>query len=400
MQRRLIASKLSPADPGFLRLARAVRISQAVLATGSVSVPLLGDMGQPMLACAPAILFAMLSMLFLRDQTLIERQITVFMAFAVGALGLITALLLTPMPLAGVIGMPLILSGAVLVQTQGPRAFTIAVLAMFGYYLGVFMHLPGMGQALSVGLLIPALAVTLAMLSLLPDNPLHVGRRALLDVIRYAERILDELDRPRRDVRLLEQQLLRLGDAAIIAEEQLMLSDVRCAEEIALPLANLEAMVMHATLRDASGADDGASPCRVAIAELARVINKLNRGYHSMPCRRRATGVDPTPLAWRPALRAACAALAAMAIGYPLSPEHWHWGVIGVLVTFLGTQSSGQTVHKGFLRLMGTAAGTVAGFGLAAFVPTHTVMVLAGILCCVFGWSYFVLHNYAPGIFS
>jgi uncharacterized membrane protein YccC len=68
-------------------------------------------------------------------------------------------------------------------------------------------------------------------------------------------------------------------------------------------------------------------------------------------------------------------------------------------VISLGTTSAGDTVQKGMLRIVGTACGALAGLCVAAFVPAHPALVVIGMTICLFGWSYFVLYNYAVGIF-
>ncbi len=66
---------------------------------------------------------------------------------------------------------------------------------------------------------------------------------------------------------------------------------------------------------------------------------------------------------------------------------------------FLGPRSSGEVVQKGLLRLMGTFLGASAGLCLASLVHAHPALIIVGMMLCVFGWSYFVLHSYVQGIF-
>ena len=104
-------------------------------------------------------------------------------------------------------------------------------------------------------------------------------------------------------------------------------------------------------------------------------------------------------LSWLPAARATTAALLAMLIGHSLSPERWFWAVITTFVVFLGTRSRADTIYRGAQRLAGTLAGALASMLLAVSLHDAPVPMVAAMVVCVFGWAYYILNAYAPGVF-
>jgi len=104
-------------------------------------------------------------------------------------------------------------------------------------------------------------------------------------------------------------------------------------------------------------------------------------------------------LCWLPATRATTAAFLAMLIGHSLSPERWFWAVITTFVVFLGTRSRADTVYRGAQRLVGTLAGALVSVLLVAPLHGSPGLLVAAMVLCVFGWAYFILNAYAPGVF-
>lgn len=388
-----------PLDPGLLQFTAAIRTSAATVASAAIIVPLLAHFGQPIIEASPTIMFVMLCMLFTRDLTLAGRQRTVSLAFAAGALGFVVAAALARWPVLDVAGFLALLGVATLFQTRGSRVVAIGLAVLVGYYLGVFLHPPLSSQLTILVLMIPALAICLAMLRLLPDSPDQVVHLMLASIAAQADRAVREARHPGRDPRRLERHLLKLNRAVIAAQVQLTLSELPGHEATVGALIQLEVAVTHAVLHVEAAEAEGMTPAwRDALADLTRAAAAMGRG----PAAAASSVTAPAaaaPLAWRSTLRATCAAVIATCIGYPLSPEHWYWAIISVFVISLGTTSAGDTVQKGMLRVAGTAGGALAGLAVAALVPAHPAAVIAGMIVCLFGWSYFVLYNYAVGIF-
>ncbi len=397
---RSFLASLMPLDSGLLQFTAAVRTSLATVISALIIVPLLLREGQPLIESSPAILFVMLCMLFTRDLTLVKRQITVSLAFAGGAVGFVVAAALSHWPVFDVVGFLVVLGIATLFQTRGTRVVTIGVAVLIGYYLGVFLHPSLPSQLTIILLLIPALLVCLVTLRLFPDSPDSVCHLMLASIAAQADRVVSEAKHPDRNTSRLERHLMQLNRAIIAAQAQLTLGNLPGYEAIVDALISLEVAVTHAVLHVDEPATTGVpAEWRDALAALARAAAEMGRKTAAVERTAAPSPPVTAPLAWRPALRATCASVIATCVGYPLSPEHWYWAIISVFVISLGTTSAGDTVQKGMLRIVGTACGALAGLCVAAFVPAHPALVILGMTVCLFGWSYFVLYNYAVGIF-
>ncbi|MET0443152.1 MAG: FUSC family protein [Pseudorhodoplanes sp.] len=389
-----------PLDPGLLQFTAAVRTSVATVISALIIVPLLHRLGQPVIEASPAVMFVMLCMLFTRDLTLPRRMGTVTLAFLAGAGGFAAAAALARWPVLDIGGFLALLGVATLFQTRGPRVVAIGLSVLIGYYLGVFLHPPLASQLTILVLMVPALLVCLAMLRLLPDSPENVVHLMLASIAAQADRVVREARHPQQDPRRLERHLLKLNRAVIAAQAQLTLSDLPGYAATVNALINLEIAVTHAVLHVEAAETEGVTAeWRTALTGLMRAAAEMGRRPNAAAVAAAAPAVPTPPLAWRSTLRAICAAVIATCFAYPLSPEHWYWAIISVFVISLGTSSAGDTVQKGTLRVAGTAGGALAGMIVAALVPAHPAAVVVGMIVCLFGWSYFVLYNYAFGIF-
>lgn len=101
----------------------------------------------------------------------------------------------------------------------------------------------------------------------------------------------------------------------------------------------------------------------------------------------------------RQAVQATAASAIALAAGQALSDERWYWAVGTVWWIFVNTASRGETLVRGFRRVLGTAAGVVAGLGVA--IPLHGDPVAAAVLValCVGGIFYVAAVSYSWMIF-
>ncbi len=85
----------------------------------------------------------------------------------------------------------------------------------------------------------------------------------------------------------------------------------------------------------------------------------------------------------RNAIQAALAGGLAMLGGRWLSSSRWYWAVIASVVIFTRTSSRGETLVKGWRRMLGTVVGIGAGLGVAWLVAGHRaaefVLIFAGL---------------------
>lgn len=101
----------------------------------------------------------------------------------------------------------------------------------------------------------------------------------------------------------------------------------------------------------------------------------------------------------RPATRQAFQALAAcgfaLAVGQAVSGERWYWAVGTAWWIFVNTASRGETLVRGFRRVLGTGCGIAAALVVA--VPLHGAVAptAAIVAVCVFGIFYTAPLSYS-----
>ncbi|WP_239657193.1 FUSC family protein [Mycobacterium riyadhense] len=105
-----------------------------------------------------------------------------------------------------------------------------------------------------------------------------------------------------------------------------------------------------------------------------------------------ASGLLPTT---RQAVQVSIAASLAIITGELVSPERWYWAVIAAFVIFAGTNSWGETLTKGWQRLLGTALGVPSGMLIATLVAGDKVASLVMIFVCLFCAFYFMKVTYS-----
>ena len=104
------------------------------------------------------------------------------------------------------------------------------------------------------------------------------------------------------------------------------------------------------------------------------------------------TGLRPTT---RQAIQVCIAASLAIVVGELVSPARWYWAVIAAFVIFAGTNSWGETLTKGWQRLLGTLLGVPCGVLVATLLTGHKTAALAGIFVCLFCAFYFMTVTYS-----
>ncbi|MFF3561824.1 FUSC family protein [Streptomyces sp. NPDC002574] len=122
-------------------------------------------------------------------------------------------------------------------------------------------------------------------------------------------------------------------------------------------------------------------------------------------CYERGTTPGPVPVlpqerglrrpTTRQAFQALLAAGIAVAAGQALSQDRWYWAVGTAWWIFVNTASRGETLIRGFRRVLGTVAGI--GGGLAIALPLHgaPAPTAALVAVCVFGIFYSAPLSYS-----
>ncbi|MBW0012971.1 FUSC family protein [Mycobacterium sp.] len=103
-------------------------------------------------------------------------------------------------------------------------------------------------------------------------------------------------------------------------------------------------------------------------------------------------GLRPTT---RQAIQVSVAASLAIVAGELVSPARWYWAVIAAFVIFAGTNSWGETLTKGWQRLLGTLLGVPCGMLVATLVAGDTAASLVAIFVCLFCAFYFMTVTYS-----
>jgi hypothetical protein len=97
----------------------------------------------------------------------------------------------------------------------------------------------------------------------------------------------------------------------------------------------------------------------------------------------------------RQAIQVAVAASLAIITGELVSPSRWYWAVIAAFVIFAGTSSWGETLTKGWQRLLGTMLGVPCGVLVATLFAGNKTASLAAIFVCLFCAFYFMTVTYS-----
>ncbi|AWT41672.1 MULTISPECIES: FUSC family protein [Streptomyces] len=96
----------------------------------------------------------------------------------------------------------------------------------------------------------------------------------------------------------------------------------------------------------------------------------------------------------RQAVQATAGAAFALVAGQLVSGERWYWAVGATWWIFVNTTSRGETLVRGFRRVLGTVIGLALGFLVA--VPVHGAPLPTAVLVavCVFGIFYTAAVSY------
>lgn len=122
-------------------------------------------------------------------------------------------------------------------------------------------------------------------------------------------------------------------------------------------------------------------------------------------CYERRTPPPPAPVApagerglaratTRQAVQATAAAGFALIVGQLVSGERWYWAVGATWWIFVNTTSRGETLVRGFRRVLGTVLGIALGLAVAVPVAGAVVPTAVLVAVCVFGIFYSAAVSY------
>ena len=207
--------------------------------------------------------------------------------------------------------------------------------------------------------------------------------------------LVDALSRLARAIRLPEPDGLRqaAGQAQRLLDEQPPVSDdpgSAAVRRLALAIINaatatsdVRAIVDRAATGGAATLESGYSE-RPPASDTAPEDEPVDEAPPE--------GLRPTT---RQAIQVAVAASLAIVAGELVSPARWYWAVIAAFVIFAGTNSWGETLTKGWQRLLGTLLGVPCGVLVATLLAGDKTAALAGIFVCLFCAFYFMTVTYS-----
>ncbi|MGP3987124.1 FUSC family protein [Streptomyces sp. 3N207] len=133
----------------------------------------------------------------------------------------------------------------------------------------------------------------------------------------------------------------------------------------------------------------------VAAALTRFVLWPVERGTGPQPAIVPVGGRGLSRPTTRQAFQALFACGFALAAGQALSLDRWYWAVGAAWWIFVNTASRGETLVRGFRRVLGTVTGLAAGLLVAVPADGAVAPTLAVVACCVFGIFYTAPLSYS-----
>jgi uncharacterized membrane protein YccC len=424
-------SRIVATDPGLLRLQLALRGTLSVGLTATVLAVLAATLNRPITAFAFGVVLSMIGPFIMRDATRRQRQTTLLLLLPPAAVAVtVSSLLHAYAPAGEVWFLSLVFVGALL-SVHHPRALGLGLITVIMTYVGLYLRLPPATLPAQLGsLFIGTACIWIVCFVLLPLQPVKTLQRAVRAVQHRAARILREVGEPAKS-NSLRRHLARLNEAALAAEDQLVLLNEPSQVDVRLHLFDLEQAVARLIALVAAGKVADRHWDRLLVT--AERLRRGRNGSHSVRLRRDpdpmrqtlralinaslalqgaadravtasaqpgASVPSPGPLAWRTAMQVTLASLVAMFGGMALSPQRWFWAVITVYVVLLNTRTRGDTIHKGTHRIIGTLLGLFGGLLIAVSIAGNHLAECATMLAAVFGVYYFYAVSYSVAIFA
>lgn len=446
-------------DPGALRLRMATRTTAALACALAVLFLLTKATGQPVTVALLGVLITMVAARSVNEPDARQQKITMALLPVPAALAISAGTLLAPHKLVSDVVFVVVVFVAVYIRRFGPRGRALGMVMFMAYFFTLFLRattaeLPWLIGAVLVGAVCSYVFATYV----LPDRPERVLSATLRSLRARMAIVVDttaealkagRLDERRR--RRLRARIARLNETALMVQSQIedkvTLPGIS-GEQLALWLFDAELTVervatagARAAMADIPAADR--AELAAALTQLARAIRLPQRGgleqsaamaqrmldqQPADPVRRLAMAItataaatsevrarvehpertapapapadtEPPELGLRPttrqAIQVAVAASLAIVVGESVSPARWYWAVIAAFVIFAGTNSWGETLTKGWQRLLGTALGVPAGVLVATLVSGNRAASLMLIFVCLFCAFYFMKIAYS-----
>ncbi|MGH3633686.1 MAG: FUSC family protein, partial [Mycobacterium sp.] len=439
-------------DPGLLRLRMASRTTAALACALVILFLLTRATGQPVTVALLGVLITMVSGRAVNEPDPRQQKITMALLPLPAALAITAGTLLAPHKVVSDIVFVAVVFSAVYLRRFGARGRALGMVTFMAYFFTLFLRaqtaeLPWLIGAVVVG----SMCSFVITVYVLPDRPERVLRATMRSLRARMAIVVDttaeaiqagRLDERRR--RRLRVRIARLNETALMVQGQI--EDKVAGAQLSLWLFDAELTVERvATAGARAAATELPAAARAemvaALAQLARAIRTprpgglqrgadlaqqlLDREADDPVVRRLALAIIATARAasevrarvdratettgtmppseperhgllptTRQAIQVAVAASLAIVVGESVSPARWYWAVIAAFVIFAGTSTWGETLTKGWQRLLGTALGVPSGVLIATLVSGNRAVSLVLIFVCLFCSFYFMRVAY------
>jgi hypothetical protein len=409
-----LGERVAAADPGLLRLTAGLR---AVLGL-ALTLTALTVRDQSSVALLAGGFTTVTASLASSDPHPRDQFRTLLAGAPVTLAALSAGTLLAPFPVASHLAFLALIFAAVHARRFGRLGLDLGIFAFMAYFLSQFAHVRPHQLPQLIGasaLAFAAAAVT--RLCLVPTTSHGILRRlraAFSSRLREARQATSDLLADGGagvrgagvrgagvrgvGVRGVERRLERLHASALLLQEFLSEAPAGLLQDTTAELertarADAAAQRLGALAIRAAEGSTGSSAGMVREAERPDPIDRAERERLTL----RPGAAHPSG-PWRQTTRQAFQVTAAAALavlgGHLVSPHLWYWAVATAWVVFLNAEHTGDVLLRSGRRLVGTVAGVLFGYGLAALADGHLPLALAFLLACVFGMFYTPADSY------
>jgi len=428
-------------DPGFNRLMLAARVTLSVMLATLVLYVIMQAFDLPPTFALLGSITALQVSLAVNDPQ--ARSTTLLTVFP-GSIGVVLGSLRSANALASDLLFLVTLFVSVAIRTYGPRWTAFGTVTIVTYFFTLFLSvttsmLPVLLPAVSCGVA----CAFVARFVIFPDRPRWLAERtikALKARVCIAAAATYQLTKsngasaPAASDQLASAMML-LNETAASIEARLGSDDgssMRVVFDVELDVEEIAAAAMRLKERGASvpralrlallamsrgqsaratklaaasvrgaNASDAARTLAAAVAGLDDALQRIDDVADVLARSDAPWGFGPGQQqpALRQAIQITIAAAAAMIAGEALSPQRWYWAVLATFFVFTGTASSGETIVRAWLRILGTTAGVAAGVVVGRVAQHHAVLSVAAMFFCLFSGVYLLRLSYGAMIF-
>lgn len=408
-------------DPGRIRLFNAVRAVGASLVAAVILYQFALQFRNPIALAAPGFLISFLWVLLARETTFLGQVEMLLASSTTIASTVIIGPYLKDYPSwFGAIYLCAGLFLGMLVQDCVRRALGITIMWFVVTCVELYLRPPITAISFQmVSVAIDAAVTFVICILFFPHSPNRILRSALLDFQWNSNLIRNSAlnGSSRVDVRKKANQRAcdRLGRSIAVVENVLsghrtpqsdsFFHSLTRAHAVCCYLANPEAQISTAT-RDSAVHEHGSAArlCErmsTRIAVLDASLSTLRTIAEKIEIRPTALiakkPISIKSLAWRPSIQVTAAVTTALLLAELLVPGRWYWAVVTANAVL--ARSNTTTLHRCFLRLVGTVTGLAIGLLAGWLIGGNLVVACVAMFAVIFALHFCIPTNYGIGVF-